>query len=135
MSLFVALRFGSILSRLTSEKHNANLNFPHFGPSLVELLVDWINAGMVRRDRVGGVDRDVVVDGELSVELHPLDEKRHVVELVRLEVLEHVRKPPELMPVPKKFFVTELKNGGKIKLFKSILVSSYNSSYKAKSNQ
>ena len=109
MSLFVALRFGSILSRLTSEKHNANLNFPHFGPSLVELLVDWINSGMVRRDRVRGVDRDVVVDGELSVELHPLDEKRHVVELVRLEVLEHVRKPPELVPVPKKFFVTELK--------------------------
>ena len=50
-----------------------------------------------------------MVDGELSVELHPLDEERHVVELVRLEVLEHVREPPELMPMPEEIFIPELK--------------------------
>ena len=51
------------------------------------------------RDSVGVVDRDIVIDGELSIQLHPFDEQRDIVELVRLEMLKHMGEPPKLVPM------------------------------------
>jgi len=70
--------------------------------------VNRINSRVVWRDSVRVVDRDVVVQGELSVKLHPFDEQGDIVELVRLQALEHVRKPPELVTMQEELFVAKL---------------------------
>ena len=59
------------------------LNFPNFCPGFIELLVNGVNAGVMRRNGVRVIDGDVVLNGKLFVQLHPLDEERRVVKFVR----------------------------------------------------